>query len=922
MFEVKEHNILGWEKYYNIYIKNSGQNSRFITINVNRYISNFIPLLHHNKPNNLYIPLYYSNKDNLPNIVDNLEYLETCQSLKKQLNNDTFYKNLVSVLKNTIKRWLKLKDIKKLYIYFYNNDKPLSLGVLVETFESYLVKYQSINKNNIYMYSSLETKYSTKITTANIYKLSDGQVVLNIEDKYKHINKIKHYINKYGAVFIKLPKELYPVNKYINVIKVDTYIDDNKSQKMLGLVLDNVDIEDFGSSIHSANISSLNNCLVDHYNKQATHLFFEYNKNKNSYNGEKFYNLNFSKKRALHTFIQNNDINYPIIEIPEAYKKLYFDIDINFSDNNNNNFQDYKKTIYNFVSGEKGNFKILENILLEIFNISSLEFNIAKNEVNKGVHIITNIIIYNNQKYTETIYREVEKRIVEKWIQSEPDVKANIFGIKNIHNAFMQNYNKNLFTNINLNLSDKIMYFYLNSGKEIRHYITNDNKFGIKYFTKNNKNEIDVGMYVIFSNKLNFEPEYTIDNRYYYKIKNEKYLEKKIAKTILDVIEFNQTISNNLYKSNLLLETFEYLLTNEMKGRYNLMKNISELYYNIIINNNNINYYWIKLIGRVFNLLYHSINLIDNYLTLPYLGLRMLYTANKYNNDNSIYYPYIRKPDDNTYYLDKNKKIEHLENYSIHTDKLIITPIKTEILNIIDLEQEYITNIKENIENNINKRLLINAKISERKLIENFDLEIGYLRGKIGYNLIIRFDEILNNGIEILEEILKDETKSSYIVINGVQKSIVEYLYALDNNNKLKELFNLLKTQDAIIIMKIETIIVNEILIKFLVEDLSKLEVIPKNDNELGYYIDRTNKFRNLLNINLNINSDLKLRWWSGWWCAISFGLGVGAGAAAANWWEEITDWTETAWGDFADWWEYQWNRHGGALGKHKDAKY
>ena len=39
MFEVKEHNILGWEKYYNIYIKNSGQNSRFITINVNRYIS-------------------------------------------------------------------------------------------------------------------------------------------------------------------------------------------------------------------------------------------------------------------------------------------------------------------------------------------------------------------------------------------------------------------------------------------------------------------------------------------------------------------------------------------------------------------------------------------------------------------------------------------------------------------------------------------------------------------------------------------------------------------------------------------------------------------------------------------------------------------------------------------------------------------
>ena len=196
------------------------------------------------------------------------------------------------------------------------------------------------------------------------------------------------------------------------------------------------------------------------------------------------------------------------------------------------------------------------------------------------------------------------------------------------------------------------------------------------------------------------------------------------------------------------------------------------------------------------------------------------------------------------------------------------------------------------------------------------------MRGKIGYNLIIRFDEILNNGIEILEEILKDESKSSYIVINGVQKSIVEYLYALDNNNKLKELFNLLKTQDAIIIMKIETIIVNEILIKFLVEDLSKLEVIPKNDNELGYYIDRTNKFRNLLNINLNINSDLKLRWCSGWWCAISFGLGVGAGAAAANWWEEITDWTETAWGDFADWWEYQWNRHGGALGKHKDAKY
>ena len=111
----------------------------------------------------------------------------------------------------------------------------------------------------------------------------------------------------------------------------------------------------------------------------------------------------------------------------------------------------------------------------------------------------------------------------------------------------------------------------------------------------------------IFYNTLNFNPEYTINNSYYYKIKNQRDLEVNLVQSIFNALEFNNNLDYNIYKSRLLLETFEYLLTNDIKGRYRLMKNVSKLYYNIVINNSNIDYYWSKVVRGLLKLFYHSI---------------------------------------------------------------------------------------------------------------------------------------------------------------------------------------------------------------------------------------------------------------------------------------------------------------------------
>ena len=600
------------------------------------------------------------------------------------------------------------------------------------------------NKNNysptrIGFVLNLTMKNNNLEKSINEIKLLSEQYIYKSKDIIK---EIKDFSNKNNNNIIEIIENnnQYQHQNFLNKVCLDSieelYEEENDS-KSKSKINSNTNRSNKTKKTYKTNKANKSNSELNSY-------FLSENNSANSCKNVNNYKINSSNsKNSKNSYGKNNIINNTTY-FSSKYtlgKNNIFDISSDESEKENNNYEDSKSKIINYIEGDK------------IY--SSID---EQNNYDSNIYLKPLDTFYNDYDYTNSFMNESDMNKLftspNKKLISFIDNSSNI----NSNNKYMLYNQKMNNSAINNNRFNK---YLLNENDE------NDfnNNSSNSVFNKDKQNYINKQYY----NRTYFKKSISKDFNINSKIKNLKQLispenlNKYYSSSLNSIINNNINNNNkNKYKSNIdsiqiLIKTFYNDNTISKKLKYN---NDIGFYNNIDYINNikNKRYfkYFIKNISYI-----KKIQIDVNYLSIEFIDIKRKLIKN--NNSLNILNSTNSK-------INSNKREEYNDNTFSST---------IEIKNINNINNNLINSIDSKDKNKINNNIIYKFYNLKSEKISKIPIRINKFNLKEKSNNINYNDNIITKKI----------IKKNYVNNNNYLLNKFNNINNKNNNNIIKKKF-------------------------------------------------------------------------------------------------------------------------------------
>ena len=670
----------------------------------------------------------------------------------------------------------------KLFIDIYGNNNSLISNNTIQGL-----------KGNIYNYPATSYLSNRKVSTDLVYYLENIPDYFNEQLKYinnnidyQTITNFNEYVDSYNSInsiISTMENNLYDYGKNFMIQLLYPLDDTNFSSIYFnGLLID------ISAIVNNKQlISNTFNTIINNDDQFTTRIINnivnDFQSNKFNYLGPVFINNN------IINFVNIIDTsNYSFIKLDD--QKIYNIQDLN--NINTNNILYYKSSLCNFIDLSNNiNYNFIDTLYYYKIQVDLSGVFIA--DIGNCLYINNKFYYFDiNDYYSNTI----EIISVNQFNLYNQDYFIGFIDVNNINNLLNPNFNnirsQSLVHIYNINITEVFIFNYYNTDNQIinNFYINNVfnpiikriNSFNFIFVSSSNT-IINLSSYALTSYNL---PPFTYSNGIFYStnsnenlfINNSKNSYLKLNDYILQASDLSNNLLSGNYNLSILPTTSPNFILYEISGNILINNNQIIINFNNILNIPNNSYYLINNSFIFISVLQNQVIINDNninYYNEGYFNQIILFDNNYFDNSYPLFvtYEYINLKNDLIGNLTTINKIIYDESGNV-----VYYPNTIPISNIS--QNKYVIDSL----SNLNLNTIISYDISsiqiddsDEKIIElnllNPLTNINFLRPVIIKNKIINKIYPITNFSWLNNNIIYN---NSFIVLNNIPEPTIGFL--------------------------------------------------------------------------------------------------------------------------------------------------